>query len=476
MRVLFGALEFGTLLRVGGVAEALAGLGAALAKRGHAVAVALPRRAYGFPDTVDSVEVITLPVAGFERGSPYGHEVDPLGHGTERLAALAGAVERAVQQRASGPTAFDVVHLHDWPLGMAGYRLRGHGSAWRARTHSAGRPALVTTIHNGAFHGLFPAAALPHFGVPVEAAGALRLGGLCSSLKAAICAADRVTTVSPTYSRELRSPTLGFGLHELLGGVPGGLAGILHGLDPAAWDPGTDPGLAAPFGPDDVGGRTRCQAALAAELGFESTLRGPLLLFAGRLYPEKGADLLAGLFPVAAAAGLRLVVVGSGDPGIESRLRELAARHPRHTRVLPFAEDPQLRRLLAGADLVLLPSRREACGQLQLAALRYGALPVAHATGGLADTIRDLDSCPEVGTGVLFEPDTTEGLLAGIVRGLRALESGVWPALRPAAMRPGRTWDDAAADYERVYREAAAAATGGDHGGAGGAGDHSPGS
>jgi starch synthase len=347
---------------------------------------------------------------------------------------------------------FDVVHAHDWQAGLAPAYLRF--------AEGVRRVPSVFTVHNLAFQGKFPLSLFPVLGLPP---GALSLEGLeyfgsVGYLKAGLWFADRITTVSPTYAAEIRTPEMGMGLDGLLRGRAGAVSGILNGLDPREWDPETDAALPRRFSVADPAPRAANKSALQARLGLAPDLDAPLLGFVGRLTWQKGVDLLLGAIPAAMAAGVQLAILGTGEPGLEAGCRAAATTHPGRIGVEVGFDDGLARLIYGGADSVLVPSRFEPCGLAQLCALRYGAPPLVAHVGGLSDSVIDTNEMALAvgcGTGVHFSPVTREMLEAAIHR-LAALwrDRATWRRLQANAMATDVSWTRSAARYAELYRAA----------------------
>ena len=441
MNVLLCALECWPFIKVGGVADVVAGLAGALAERGHKVTVALPRcplpSVGGVPQ---SFEVVGLGVTGFDRDDPYGHEVDRTGEGANRLAKLAWSILAMCRERVGSGDPFQIVHVHDWPLGMVPYLLRHVAADLSSTRH-------VLTVHNAAFHGLFPPFALGAYGLgPDHASRLLAPDGFLSTLVGGIGAAHAVTTVSPTYANQMATPE--FGLDHPLRTRVDPAVGILNGIDMDSWNPSTDQTLSARYDPGDLSGRAICKRGLLAEVGLEVDLSRPLVLFAGRIYLEKGIDVLTEALPSMTRMGVQVAVAGKGDAELE---HNLLVGSGDGVSCIGYAPEPLMRRLLSAADIVLVPSRREACGLVQLYAQRYGALPVAHRTGGLVDTVTDPETCLDQATGFLFDPLSVDALLGALGRALVVMDSPHWTAMQRRAMCLDRSWGSAGASYEELY-------------------------
>jgi starch synthase len=367
----------------------------------------------------------------------------------ERFAALSwvGA------QIASGLVADwqpDLLHAHDWQGGLAPYYV--------ARSDAAGRVATLLTIHNIAFQGLAPAdrlAALriaPHDYQPEG----LEYWGQISALKAGLVHADRLTTVSPTYAEELLTPDFGMGMEGVLNARRAVLSGILNGIDRRIWSPETDSHIIPYTAP---AGKAPNKAALRAEFGLPDA-SGPLCVVISRLTDQKGLDLLLDALPTLLVQGGQLAVLGSGDPALEAAFLR-AAQHP-NVAVRIGYDEVLSHRMVAGADAILVPSRFEPCGLTQLYGLRYGTLPLVALTGGLADTV--IPATPAtvaakvVATGVQFHPTSVIALSSALAR-LCALyaQPRVWRQMARNAMAHPVGWDQSAAAYAALYKEAVGA-------------------
>jgi starch synthase len=312
----------------------------------------------------------------------------------------------------------------------------------------------VLTIHDVRRQGRFPAGAAPELeaALPEQARQA---GGICL-LRAGLYGASAVTTVSPSYAESLREPDVSGPLAETFAELSDSVIGIVGGVDYAVYNPATDPALESRYDAEDPSNKGRTKAAILRHLGLELELERPLLVFAGELDRERGADLLLSALPELVNADVALAVVGKGEPELEESFAGIAGDYQGDVAFLEAFDDVLLRRLSAGADFVLLPSRYAPCGTRQLVAQRYGALPIARAVGGLIDTIVDADAALETGTGFLFDSDSTSDFVGVVERALAAYASPAWPKLRRRAMRLDLSWDRAARRYAQVYRQAAA--------------------
>jgi starch synthase len=258
--------------------------------------------------------------------------------------------------------------------------------------------------------------------------------------------------VSNTYAREIVTPDFGERLDGVLLTRRDKLQGIINGIDYAVWNPMTDPALPARYDAEDIGNKGRCKSALLQELGLEIQPDRPLLVSIGRVVHQKGSDLLAAALPKILKNDVSVVIAGTGDEGLLAKLKAAVAKAGERAAVLGAVSEPLSHRLFAAADLVLIPSRYEPCGLVQLYAQRYGALPVACATGGLADTIVDADAALETGSGFLFDKPTAVALTGAVQRAIAAMTHPRWPALRRRVMRQDLGWDRPARRYAQLYR------------------------
>jgi starch synthase len=266
-----------------------------------------------------------------------------------------------------------------------------------------------------------------------------------------------VTTVSPTYAREIQTPEMGAKLDGVLRARGEGLVGISNGVDYAVWNPATDPAVAAHYDAEDPSNKTRCKTALQKELGLPLEPHAPLVASIGRMVEQKGTDLATAVVPkLLRATDAHVVFAGDGRPELVAAVETVVSRSHGRAVLARAASEGLVHRILAGADVVLVPSRYEPCGLVQLYAQRYGAPPVAHATGGLVDTIVDCDAKLETGTGFLFDAPSADGLLGAAERALAARQLPTWGKLVRRAMRLDRGWDRPARRYEQVYRSVAA--------------------
>lgn len=376
-------------------------------------------------------------------GTPY---LDDQGYdypdNAERFAALSWVAAEIAEKGVEGWKP-DLVHCHDWQAGLAPYYLMKKGRAV---------PSIIT-IHNIAFQGLAPADRLASLRLdPVDFhADGLEYWGQVSALKAGLVYADKITTVSPTYARELTTHEFGMGMEGLLTARQSDLSGILNGIDLDVWNPATDPEIAT-F--KTARGKSRAKGRLQKELGLPKG-DGPLAVVISRLSHQKGLDVLLEALPAFLDCGGQLALLGSGDKGLERAFAEASA-HP-NVAVRIGYDEALSHRMMAGGDAILVPSRFEPCGLTQLYGLRYGTIPVVAMTGGLADTV--INASPMAmrsgaATGLQFSPVTAHAMASALVR-LTELyaEPDTWAELQANAMRQEVGWNASAAEYAALYDE-----------------------
>ncbi len=381
---------------------------------------------------------VLLCAALFERdGSPYvsgaGSEWDD---NAVRFATLSHAAAQIAAGRAGLEWKPHLLHLNDWPCALAAAYVR-----W-----SGGDTPCLLTIHNLAYQGLFPHALAPTLGIPAERMHELEFYGQMSFLRGGIVHADHVNTVSISYATQITAPTLGCGLDDLLAGraASGALSGIVNGID-ASWDPRTDNHLHSHFSVNQWKGRGDNAQQVRRAFGLPA-VDGPLFAVVSRLVHQKGVDLICEVAPQIVAAGGQIVIIGGGEPQIERQVAELARRYPGHIGAYIGFEEGLARKMFAGADFLLMPSRFEPCGLSQMYAQRFGCLPIAHATGGLIDTVDDGV------TGFLFHGASADALRRCLQRAFRTFRlPSLLGAMRRAAMLRPSGWDVAASKYIALY-------------------------
>lgn len=442
MKIAFVAAEAFPLIKVGGLADVVGSLPLALQPLGHQVTVFLPwykklwappvgEVRFSFAGLEERVPLGELEIPGarvvlvglseFYRDEVYGYPDD-----LERFLRFNVAVSHLLRE-------FDLVHLHDWHTGFLA--LLGRLGAFSAPT--------VFTIHNLAYQGKGHPPLFFHWtGLPGEhyyGSGLEHNGGI-NLMKCGLYNAHALTTVSPTYAREIMTPQFGEGLEGVLHERSHKLKGILNGIDTHYWNPSTDPLLPAPYSDQDLSGKTTCKQQLLMELGLPQR---PTLGIVSRLVEQKGMDLVMQLLPEYLFRA-NLVVLGSGDPTLEEAFGQAAQTFRGGMAYMNGYNEPMAHRIYAGVDALLMPSRFEPCGLSQLIAMRYGTLPIAHAVGGLADTIQHGK------TGFLF----TGASRSPMARGVEAwLEQPAPENLAQKAMQQDFSWTRPAREYHALYRE-----------------------
>jgi starch synthase len=390
--------------------------------------------------------------AAFDRVGFYGDAAGDYADNAWRFGMFGRAALEAL--RADGRPV-DVLHLHDWHTGPAAI----FRDARYADDPIIGGAAILMTLHNLAYHGWTPRARVGQLGlrpgdgvVPTDADG-------IDLLAEGIERADLANTVSPGFAAEALTPAFGMGLDGALRAKGDRFIGILNGLDTTVWDPSTDRDLAATYDRADRTGKAACRADLAERVGFDPADPRPVLGLIGRLDPQKGFDLVATAAPVLLARGARIVVLGSGHPELADPFRALATAHPDRVALLERFDRAMARRIYAGVDLFLMPSRFEPCGQGQMIALRYGTPPIVHRTGGLADTVVDQPLHPTTGTGFVFDHPTADGLLWACERAMAHHKAGgaPWAGLLDRGMAVDFDWVTGSAPrYVEAYQRAVA--------------------
>lgn len=485
LKVLSVASEAVPLIKTGGLADVAGALPAALAPYDVAITTLLP----GYPAVMQALKraravhtwdsllgsparllsgklecghpllVLDAPALYGREGAPY---TDAAGRDWADNWRRFSALGRAAADIAGGamvkrgkPQSFDLVHAHDWQAAMTCAYLHF------APFGKAGRVPSIVTIHNMAFQGWFGQEVFSQLGLPASAwtmDGVEYHGGL-GMLKAGLACADAVTTVSPTYAREIRSGAFGMGLEGLIVARGNAVHGILNGIDTELWNPAADPALVAGYGPRTLDKRVANKRALEAEFGLDAD-DGPLFIAVSRLTWQKGMDVLPQVLDHMVGIGGRLALLGSGDPEIEKELFKGAMRHPGRIGVRIDYDEGLSHRMFGGGDAILVPSRFEPCGLTQLYGLAYGCLPVVARTGGLADTVIDANPAAlAVGcaTGVQFDGVNYDSLAAALTRTVALYdEREVWERIQTNAMKSDFSWKASGKAYADLYRSLSA--------------------
>jgi len=345
-----------------------------------------------------------------------------------------------------------IIHLHDWQTALCAVYLN---TVDRDRREVRGI-RTVLTLHNIGYQGIFPGDQFEKTGLPPSlfTPAGLEYYGSVNVLKGGIVFADYVTTVSPTYAREILTPEFGFGLEGVLHNRPNRLLGILNGIDIDRWNPETDPYLPANYSAIDRSGKQICKQALQREFELPETAV-PLLSVIARLTSQKGLDLIATIVPQLMAMDLQLVILGTGEPGLEADFKALEARHPHRMGLRIGFDEGLAHRIEGGADMLVMPSRYEPCGLSQLYSLRYGTVPIVRKTGGLADTVVSLTAgAPQSkqATGFHVEEGTADALLSVLHRAVVVYrDKSMWDQLVEAGMNTDVSWARSANAYDRLF-------------------------
>jgi starch synthase len=475
MRVLFATSEAAPLIKTGGLADVSGALPAALLKLGIDVRVLLP----GYPQVLRALPPMPIvatfnglhgfPAARllegsmpggvplwvldcpdlFQRdGGPYvdgggqDWQDNPRRFGLlSKVAAILGSNDSPMTWRP------DVVHCNDWQTGLTPAYLR----------YAPGAARSVMSIHNIAFQGVFPGHWTPELGLPWEcyrADGAEYYGNL-SFLKAGLFFCDHITTVSPTYAREIQTDALGFGMQGLLRHRSHTLTGILNGIDYHEWNPATDPHLCAAYDSRNLAGKAANKAELQRQMELEVNPEVPLFGLVSRFTYQKGVEVVLEIAPQLLDMPAQLVLLGSGDPGIQSWAQELAYRYPGKIGVRVGFDEGLSHLIEAGIDLFLMPSRFEPCGLNQMYSQCYGTPPIIHATGGLVDSVVD---CTEAtltdgsATGFVMHGLSASTLLATAQRAVATYhDKASWQRLQINGMNRDFSWGQSAAAYRDIY-------------------------
>lgn len=477
LKILHVAAEVFPIVKTGGLADVVAALPPALAEQGHDVRLLLP----GLPAVLDAVQgartivdigacfgalrvrlllarmpgtrlpvyVVDAPYLYRRGGSPYQD-----GRGEEwpdnlqRFALLGWVAAHLAADDADPQWAPQVVHAHDWHAAMA--------CAYMA-DHAATTAVSVFTVHNLAFQGLFPMHDWALLGVAsrLMSPSGLEYHGQLSFMKAGLNFADRVTTVSPTYAREIATHEFGCGLDGVVRGRDGDVTGILNGIDDQVWNPATDPAIETRYDAERLAGKQACRRALQVELGLRPDDSALLLTIVSRLTQQKGLDLVVAALPALVERGVQFAVQGTGEPALEAAFRIAQQAHPGRVHVHIGYDEARAHRLIAGADAIAVPSRFEPCGLTQMYGLRYGTLPIVRRTGGLADTVNETDASAN---GFTFDAATPAAFERAVDRALALrLDPAAWTERVARAMGSELSWAGPARDYAALYRKALAA-------------------
>jgi starch synthase len=478
LRVLFLSPEVVPYAKTGGLADMAGSLPSALKRQGAEVRLCLPFyrvvREGNFETRsilknlevplcketlpVDVLETTTeenIPVYFIEREdlydrpNLYGNAAGDYYDGLERFTVFAHASLLIAEVLGFAP---DIIHCHDWQTGLVPALLKG---VYR-QSPILQEARTVFTIHNIGYQGLFPVDKFRVTGLPVQFFNpeGLEFWGKVSLLKAGIVYSDAITTVSPTYAKEIQTPEFGLGMSGILQQRLSSLHGILNGVDYRYWNPSEDPYLPAHYSAADIRGKQICKEALIQEMNLDPSLKHlPLLGMVTRLDPQKGVDILLDIVDKILALDTTLVILGSGNRVYQEALQDVARKHPGYMGLEIGFDDALAHRIIAGADIFLLPSRYEPCGLTQMYALKYGTVPVARATGGLEDTIVAFDPYLGAGNGFKFGPYEPEAFLSSVRQAVETFrDKNQWRKIMANGMAADFSWDRSASAYMELYR------------------------
>ncbi len=376
-----------------------------------------------------------------ERPDPYSPK-DRKGDAA-RYGLFARAVVALTAHRAEQGSRFEVAHLHDWGAGL--FAVAQAGADVRAPT--------VLTIHDVSSHQAFSKAETQALGFSKEQLSGNVKAGAFDALAAAIGSSDVVTTVSPSYGAELASVEKSGAVAEALADRE--VMGVTNGIDYSIYNPATDAALAVRYDAEGHESKGSSKTALLRELGLDLETNRPVVACVGPFSEDSGADIVLAALPALLKNDVSLVLAGAAPAALEKKLSAAAKKHEDALAFVGAPNDALLHRVYAGADMMLVPARHSPCGEIQLIAQRYGALPVAHAVGGIRDTVVDCDAELETGTGFLFDEPNKTALMSAVQRALAAYGSSRWPDLVRRVMHVDLGWDRPARRYLQLYRQAA---------------------
>lgn len=492
MRIVLAASEVVPLAKTGGLADVVTGLSKALNARGHEVTVIMPyHRQFvaksgltvtplnvtinceigGEPMFAELMET-RLPTGDgsigprvllidhrlfFDRAGLYGEPSGPYPDNPKRWCFFSRAVIAACHAMMLNP---DIVHVHDWQTGLIPALVK-----LEERPSKRMQAASVLTIHNLAFQGNSSSWDMRLTGLDWSHFHwtEMEFYGQLSLLKTGLVFAEQLTTVSPTYAKEIQTPQFGYGMQEILSHQSHKLTGILNGVDIDDWNPATDRHIAANFSPEDTSGKAACKADLQRELSLPQRADAPIYGMVSRLTPQKGLDILADAANKLVELDAQFVFLGTGDGHFERFLRNLADEHPQRVATVIGFSEKLAHQIEAGSDMFLMPSSFEPCGLNQMYSQLYGTPPIVTAVGGLADSVThasDETLANGTASGFVLEDYSPRSLIAAVHWAHHLYrENTRWDGLRKACMQLDRSWDASAEAYERVYEQAAAART-----------------
>jgi starch synthase len=479
LKIVHAASELFPYMKTGGLADAVGALTGTFADRGHEVSAFLPgyREALAHPDAAGAERKFMLKIEMgdqylscdvlafsprknltvylicrdefFDRRFPYGNGERDYDDNSDRFTFFCKAVVETMRLADLGA---DIVHAHDWQAALLPLLLR---EAERRFGVTLGLKTIFT-IHNIAYQGLFSAASFARTNLPDElfSMDGLEYYGQVNLMKGGILFADRVTTVSPRYAVEIQTPEFGCGLEGVIQNRADDLTGLINGVDTAVWNPASDTLIPARYSAANLAGKRDCRNELLRHCGFDAAFSGPIFGMVCRLVEQKGIDLVLANADFFLGRDCRLVVLGTGDKRMERDLRKLAADAPQRVFMCARLDESMSHLIEAGSDFFVMPSLFEPCGLNQMYSQVYGTVPIVSRVGGLVDTVRDTDSDPAGGTGLMGEPNAP-ALRDALDRALKLFANKPrYAAAQQRGMARDFSWKTAAAAYETLYREA----------------------
>jgi starch synthase len=478
VKIVHAASELYPYMKTGGLADAVGALTGTFADRGHEVSAFLPgyRDALAHPAAAGAERKFRLKIemgdqylSGdvlafspkrnltvylvcreefFDRRNPYGNGDRDYEDNADRFIFFCKAVVETMRLADLGA---DIMHTHDWQTALMPLLLRDaerrFGVTLAMKT--------VFTVHNIAYQGLFPEASFQRTNLPEELFNkdGLEYYGQVNFLKGGIMFADRVTTVSPRYAKEIQTPEFGCGLEGVVQMRVDDLFGFINGVDDAVWNPATDAMIPAHYTASDLAGKRECRKGLLKQCGFDPLFAGPVFGMVCRLTEQKGVDLVLANSAFFAGRDCRLVILGTGDKRMERELRAVAAAHPSKVFMCARLDEAMSHLIEAGSDFFIMPSLFEPCGLNQMYSQVYGTVPIVSRVGGLVDTVRDSDEDPSGGTGIMCEP-VAASLGDALERALKLFGNKPrYAAIQQRGMARDFSWRTAAAAYETLYRD-----------------------
>ncbi len=478
LRILFASPEVTPFAKTGGLADVSAALPAALSELGHQVIIVMPLHRsvregdFGLKQLDATIEVSLIGQVikdevfyldrepnlkvyfikrdeFFDRSALYGTSEGDYPDNGERFIFFSKGVLNIAKKIGFKP---HIIHCNDWQSGLVPVYLKSiyKNDALFQSTRS------VFTIHNLAYQGVFPQKYMEISELPSElfSINSLEYYGQMNFMKGGIVFSDVVTTVSEKYSLEIQTPEYGHGLDGVLRERSAAIHGILNGVDYAAWNPETDPHIAANYRAEDLSGKKKCKEELRQVLGIKGPVDAPIIGVISRLADQKGFDLLADSLDELLEMGFSLVLLGKGDEKYETLFKRIGETHKNRIGIRIAFDDVLAHKIEAGSDMFLMPSRYEPCGLNQMYSLKYGTIPVVRATGGLEDTIEEFDPKTGEGNGFKFVEYSSQALIDAARKALAAYQDKQnWLRLVKKAMKEDFSWEKSAMKYEKIYKK-----------------------